>query len=165
MSDHCQLSIKNPVLQAAPADKSDIQRMKFFTTDDISKFVCKQWGIQNSKKYGLKLRLCPSYQALIQHTQSKFKFIQILSQQEYFKTIDENTFISELAVESEITENDAKVIQLFYQISKEDLDSSSEEISSEDEDSTMNSVKSGTNTQRKEIVDVIINILQILTLK
>jgi hypothetical protein len=44
------------------------------------------------------------------------------------------------------------------------VDSSSEEISS-DENSTTQSMKSGQNTQRKDIVDVIINILQILTLK
>ena len=111
MADHCQISINNPVLQGLPESDQDIQRMKFFTTDHLQKFIAKQWGIQNSKKYQVKLRFCPSYHALIQHTQSKFKFIQILSQTEIFKIIDGDYFISELANESEIFEQkDTKIV-------------------------------------------------------
>ena len=118
--------------------------MKFFTTDHVKKFITKQWGIQSSKKYKVKLRFCPSYHALIQHTQSKFKFIQILSQTENFKPIEDDYFISELANESEIVEQkDTKVIQFFYQITKEEMESSSEEISSDEENSTTMSMKSG----------------------
>ena len=104
MADHCSISINNPILQGIPQSEEDIQRMKFFTTDHVHKFIAKQWGIQNSKKYDVKLKFCPSYHALIQHTQSKFKFIQILSQTEIFKTMDDEFFISELANESEIIE-------------------------------------------------------------
>lgn len=68
MADHCQISINNPVLQGAPENDEDVQRMKFFTTDHLHKFITKQWGVQSSKKYKVKLRFCQSYHALIQHT-------------------------------------------------------------------------------------------------
>ena len=86
-----------------------------------------------------------------------------MSQTEIFKNIDDDYFISELANESEIFEQkDTKIVQFFYQISQNDLESSSEEIFSSEESTNNESISGGS---RKDIVDVIINILQILTLK
>jgi hypothetical protein len=66
-----------------------------------------------------------------------------LSQTEIFKIIDDDYFISELANESEIFEQkDTKVVQFFYQITLNDVESSSEEIFSSEE-STNESMKSG----------------------
>ena len=45
MADHCSISINNPILQGIPQSEEDIQRMKFFTTDHVHKFIAKQWGI------------------------------------------------------------------------------------------------------------------------
>ena len=86
-----------------------------------------------------------------------------MSQTEIFKIIDDDYFISELANESEIFEQkDTKIVQFFYHISQNDVESSSEEIFSSEESTNNESISGGS---RKDIVDVIINILQILTLK